>query len=141
MRIFRALLSLLLALLWVPATNSCVIAATWPGLFPAACSCAHGNDEGTGGEEKREKVPCGSQDCSSCATLESGVNLAALTPAVVPPAAWHELAALSQMLKLREKVASGLLAEPPPTPPVSPPRAVSDVVSMALPVRGPSLAI
>jgi hypothetical protein len=143
MRIFRAILALSLALLWFPMTNSCAIAAAWPGMFPAACECEHGESEGDGcGEREGEEggnIPCPGQDCAPCATLESGVNLAALAPLVMPPANWRELADFTAMLRVLAERASELLSEPPPVPPPSPPPATRDVVSMALPVRGPSL--
>jgi hypothetical protein len=140
MRMFRAILAIALALLWVPMTNSCLIASQSPNLFPAACGC---DDESSGcGDEEPVKEPhrsCPGQDCLPCATLESGVNLAALMPATLPEASWRELLDFSEMMRLTQEHAEDLLSEPPPLPPPSPPPGIREVVSMALPVRGPSL--
>lgn len=146
MRAFRAFLAIALALLWVPMTNSCAIAAVWPGFFPVACECERNepcSHEGGCSDEgcvpKDQKAPCPGQDCAPCATLESGVNLAALTPVVVPPATWQELADFALTLRVMAEFADEQLSELPPCPSPSPPTATRDIVSMALPVRGPSL--
>jgi hypothetical protein len=139
MRTFRAILAITLALLWVPMTNSCLIASAWPGKFPAACECGHEVD---GCEEPAEEqnLPCPGKDCAPCSILESGVNLLALMPVTVPEASWRELLDFSEMLRLTQEHAEELLSEPPPLPPPSPPPGIREVVMMALPVRGPSLS-
>ena len=91
MRPFRSILCILLVLLWWPVTNSCLIASVLPELMEPACECGaeHGENEG---------LPCGSKDCAPCATLESGVNLAALQHPVVPPPVWTD--SLAELLEL-----------------------------------------
>ena len=91
MRLSRAIFVVVLALLWVPITNSCSIAASFPGMFPAACECERSGED--------EEQPCGGKDCSPCATLESGVNLAALAPVAVPQAVWAESDSLAELLR------------------------------------------
>jgi hypothetical protein len=141
MRIIRAILAVLLALLWVPMTNSCLIAASLPGKFPAACECEHETGGCAKDEEPKENLPCSGQHCAPCAILESGVNLLGLTPVTVPEASWRELMDCSEMLRLVQEHAEELLSDPPPVPPPSPPPGIREVVSMALPVRGPSLFV
>lgn len=133
MRISRAILALLLALLWWPITNSCLIAATLPGQFPALCESACENSG------KNEQTPHGSNDCTPCATLESGVNLSALTPAVAPAPLWCENDEFAQfMQRLMAAIAEESKALPPLVSQWSPPPRHSEFLTVALPVRGPS---
>jgi hypothetical protein len=144
MRTFRAILATVLALLWVPMTNSCLIATSFPGMFPAACECDQEmgceDEAGCSDEAPAENLPCPGQDCAPCAILESGVNLLALLPVTAPETSWRELLDFSEMLRLTQQHAEELLSEPPPLPPPSPPPGIREVVFMALPVRGPSLS-
>ena len=133
MRLSRAIFSVVLALLWVPITNSCAIAASFPGMFPAACECERGGED--------EGQPCGGKDCSPCATLESGVNLAALAPVAVPQPVWIESDGLAELLRWYSEMEAASLAEPPPVPPAISPPPWREDLKMALPVRGPSLAV
>ena len=133
MRTFRSILCIVLALLWVPMTNGCAIAAAFPGMLPAACECERGGED--------EGQPCGGKDCSPCATLESGVNLAALAPVAVPQPAWVESNGLAELLRKFSEMEAASLAEPPPVPPAISPPPWREDLKMALPVRGPSLAV
>lgn len=134
MPLFRAILCTLLALLWWPATNSCLIASSFPKLMPSACEC------GTEHEEK-EGMPCGSQDCTPCATLENGVNLAALQHPAVPQPVMTVTDTLIELLEKFARLEAATLAEALPVPPPIPPPVWRHDVTKAQPVRGPSLAV
>ena len=115
MRLIRSILCILLALLWWPAANSCLIASELPELLEPACECdvAH--------EESKER-PCGSKDCAPCATLENGVNLAALHQPTVPLPVWTVTDSLAALLEKFAQLESSEIAEIPPVPPpISPP--------------------
>ena len=134
MRPFRSILCILLALLWWPVTNSCLIASVLPELMEPACECGaeHGENEG---------LPCGSKDCSPCATLENGVNLAALQQPAVPLPVWTVTDSLVELLEKFARLESQARLEPLPVPPpISPPVWWHDVTK-AQPVRGPSFAV
>ena len=99
----------------------------------SACECERsGQDEGQ---------PCGGKDCSPCATLESGVNLAALAQAPVRQPVWIESDGLAELLRKLAQLETDSLAEPPPLPPAIPPPPWREDLKMAQPVRGPSLAV
>ena len=135
MRLSRAIFAVVLALLWVPVTNSCAIAAAFPEWFAPACECGQKHHE--------DALPCGGDagDCAPCATLESGVNLAALAPVAVPQPAWVESNGLAELLRKLAQLETDSLAETPPLPPAIPPPPWREDLKMAQPVRGPSLAV
>ena len=133
MRTFRSILCIVLALLWVPVTNGCAIAALYPGIFPSACECDRSVED--------EGQPYGGTDCFACATLESGVNLVALAPVTVPQAVWAESGSFAELLRKLAQLETDSLAEPPPLPPAIPPPPWREDLKMALPVRGPSFAV
>jgi hypothetical protein len=134
MRLFRAILSLCLALLWWPVTNGCLVAASFPAQIEAACDCGAEHEE-----EKR--MPCSANDCASCATLENGVNLAALQQPAVPQPVLTLTDSLTELLERLAQLEAGTLLEPPPVPPPSPPPVWWHDVTTAQPVRGPSFAV
>lgn len=134
MRIFRSLLCILLALLWWPSANSCLIASVLPELMEPACECG-------GDQEENEGLPCGTKDCTPCATLENGVNLSALQHPAVPPAMWTELNSLTALLEKFARLEAATLAEPPPVPPLISPPVWRHDVTTGQPVRGPSFAV
>ena len=129
MRIVRAILAPLFAVLFVVAANSCLIAAVVPGIAEACCE-----QEGTGAEGQ----PCSGDDCVPCLTLENGVNLSSLVPASLPAPIFAEDAMFAALL--RERVADATLepqyahGTPEPLPPPW-----SGVVKKAVPVRGPAV--
>ncbi len=133
MRSFRAIFIVFFALLFVFATNRCVIAAAFPGQVEKCCE-----DERAPSESERGS-PCDGMGCAQCATLESGVNLAALVPLALPAPLWteeHEFAAL--MRRLVATVVEEVCA-PVRDPAAMPSPPWLDVMTKALPVRGPSL--
>lgn len=130
MRLFRSILCTLLALLWWPVTNSCLVASSFPELMAVACECGTEHEENNG--------PYGTKDCPSCATLESGVNLAALQQPVVPPVMWTVTDSLVELLEKLARLESQVRLRQPPIPPIPPPVWRHDV-TRAQPVRGPSL--
>lgn len=133
MRPLRALLVIAFAFLFVFSTNRCAIAAAFPGQVEECCETDRAPDDS-------ERSPCGSRECAPCAILESGVNLAALAPLVMPAPVWmedHEFAELMQRLAATvvEEIAAA-----PPDPAAIPPPPWFDEMMKALPVRGPSLS-
>ena len=134
MRLFRSILCLLLALLWWPVANSCLITSVLPELMEPACECGAEHEE-------NDRLPCGTKDCSPCATLENGVNLAALQQPALPLPVWTVMDSLVALLEKSARLESSVLAESPPVPPpMSPPVWWHDVTK-AQPVRGPSFAV
>lgn len=130
----RVITALILALLWVPSTGHCLLAATFPDVFSACCEC---DGDATGGH----KAPADEGTCNQCVTLETGVNLGALVPVVVPSPAFWEEDALAQWLRRSLELAAMEVAEVPESVPVwSPPPTRTVTLTKALPVRGPSLA-
>lgn len=134
MQLFRSILCILLALLWWPAANSCLIASVLPESMEPACECS-------GEQEEDERMPCGAKDCSPCVTLENGVNLSALQHPAVPPAMWTELNSLAALLEKFARLEAATLAVPLPAPPLFLPPVWRHDVTTAQPVRGPSLAV
>ncbi len=134
MPLFRAILSICFALLFWPATNSCLIASSFPKLMAPACEC------GTNHEEN-DSLPCSTKDCSPCSTLENGVNLAALQQPAVPPTVVTVADSLVEFLERFARLESEALLEPPPVPPPIPPPVWRHDVTTAQPVRGPSFAV
>jgi hypothetical protein len=134
MRLFSSILSILLALLWWPVTNSCLIASVLPDLMESACEC--------GGEHEENKgLPCGTKDCTPCATLENGVNLAALQHPAVPQPVMTLTDTVTDLLEKCAHLEAATLAEPPPVPPPIPPPTCRHDVTTGQPVRGPSFAV
>jgi hypothetical protein len=127
MRLFRSILCILLALLWWPATNSCLIASS----MKSSCECGLEH-------EKNERMPCGSEDCT---TLENGVNLAALQQPAVPPPVWTVTDSLVELLEKFARLESLARLEPLPVPPPIPPPVWWHDVTKAQPVRGPSFEV
>ncbi len=134
MRVFRSTFCILLALLWWPVTNSCLIASVLPKLMKPACECDAEHEE-------KQGLPCSGQDCTPCATLENGVNLATLQQPAVPQPVMVVTDTLTSLLEGFARLEAATLAEPPPVPPlISPPLWWHDVTS-AQPVRGPSFVV
>lgn len=133
MQSLRAIFVAFLALLFVFATNRCAIAAAFPGEVEECCP-----SEKPSGESERG-LPCGGKDCAPCATLESGVNLAALTPLAVPAPVWTEACEFAELMR---RLAAAVVEEgsaAPPDPAAIPSPPWRDGMMKALPVRGPSL--
>ncbi|MEK0448370.1 MAG: hypothetical protein RL088_638 [Verrucomicrobiota bacterium] len=131
MRLLRSILCILLALLWWPVTNSCLIASVLPELMEPACEC--------GGEhEEKQEMPCGAKDCLPCATLENGVNLSVFQQPAVPQPVMTLTDTLTALLEKFARLEAVALAEPPPLPPPIPPPVWRHDVTKAQPVRGPS---
>ena len=129
----RAIFAAFLALVFVFSTNLCAIAAAFPDEVEVCCE-----DERVPGDSERG-LPCGGKDCAPCATLESGVNLAALNPLAVPAPVWTKACEFADLMR---RMAAGFVEEGSAAPPD--PAAISvpswcDVMMKALPVRGPSL--
>jgi len=134
MRFFRAMLAVVLALLWVPITNSCLIASAWSENTSTAC-CDDELDP-TGGEDG---LPCRDTGCVPCAILKNGAPAATIAPLIVPPAIWKETTQFMEQLQRLAQMEIAILLEPTPAPSPIPPPAWQDDVKTALPVRGPSL--
>lgn len=134
MRLSRAILAAFFALLFVVSTNSCALAA----VFENGDACCE-NERVPG--QSDDQAPCRSGTCAPCATLESGVNLAALAPVSVPQAGWTESNALSELLRKSAEIEAATQADPPLVSPPLPPPVWRLDVTTALPVRGPSLAV
>ena len=133
MRHVRLITALFLALLWVPSTGHCLLAATFPDVFGVCCEC-DGDASGGG------KAPADEGTCYQCVTLENGVNLSALTPVAAPLSAFWEDDALARWLRRSIELAAMEVAEVPESVPVwSPPPTRMVTLTKAMPVRGPSL--
>ena len=134
MRRLRIITALFLALLWVPSTGHCLLAAAFPNVFADFCEC---DGDATGGSE----VPADEGTCNQCVVLENGVNLSALAPVAVPVSAFWEEDVLAQWLRRSLELAAMEVAEVPESVPVwSPPPTRTVTLTKTLPVRGPSLA-
>jgi len=110
MRRIRVITALILALLWVPSTGLCLLAATFPEVFGVCCECdadrTNGND-----------APADEGACNQCLTLESGVALGALAPVVAPSPVISEEDALTRWLRRSiEMVALEVAGVPRPVP-------------------------
>ena len=134
MRLFRSIFCVLFALLWWPVTNTCLIAAVCPDTVTAACECGAEHEE-------NEALPCGEKGCMPCATLENGVNLAALQQPALPLPVWTETDSLVVLLEKLAWLEATVLAEAPPVPPPIPPPVWRHDVTTAQPVRGPSFPV
>ena len=134
MRLFRAIFSICLALLWWPAANSCLIGASFPELMEPACECGAEHQENDG-------RPCNGDACMTCATLENGVNLAALQHLAVPQPVWTVTDSLMVLLQKLARFESVALVELPSVPPPIPPPVWRHDVTTGQPVRGPSFAV
>lgn len=132
MRRVRIFTALFLALLWVPSTGSCMLAATFPNAFGACCEC----------EELPQKdgnAPSDDNTCIQCVTLESGVNLSALVPTVAPSPLWRDNDDFAQLLRrLMEEAAEEVADMPPLVSQWKPPPLHAVIFTKAQPVRGPS---
>ena len=133
MRFVRTILFVALALLFVVSTNRCVIAAAFPGEVKECCP-----DEQSSGKSEGDR-PCDGTGCAPCATLESGVNLAALIPLSVPAPVWTEAYEFAELMRMLAATVVEDVAAAPPDPAAIPPPPWCDVMVKALPVRGPSL--
>lgn len=134
MRPLRAILAIAFAFLFVFSTNRCAIAAAFPGEVEECCP-----DEKSSGESERG-LPCGSNGCQPCATLESGVHPASLVPLTIVAPVWTESEDLARLLRCLAAEVRSEPAAAPPDPAAIPSPHWLDVVKKALPVRGPSLA-
>ena len=129
----RTILVAFLGLLFVVSTNRCAIAAAFPGEATEECCPS----ERAPGESERG-LPCG-KECAPCATLESGVNLAALVPLSVPAPVWTEAYEFAELMRRLWVAVVAEVSAAPPDPAAIPPPPWCDVMMKALPVRGPSL--
>ena len=84
-------------------------------------------------------MPCGGKNCLPCATLESGVHLASLVPLTVAPPVWTDAEDLTEWMRRLMVAAVEDIPAAPPDPAAIPPPPWCDVLTKALPVRGPSL--
>ena len=135
MRHVRIITALFLALLWVPSVGHCLLAANFPQVFGSCCECDRDATDGDRGQSD-------DGTCNQCVTLENGVNLSALAPVAVPVSAFWEDDALARWLRRSIELAAMEVAEvPEPVPVWSPPPMRTVMLTKALPVRGPSLAV
>lgn len=132
MQAFRAILTALLALLFVVSTNLCAIAAAFPGEIEECCE----HEQAPGNSE--HGLPCNGKECAPCLTLESGVNLAALAPFVVPAPVWTEDHDFAEFMRRMVAAAIQEVPAPPPNAEQIPSPPWFDVMKKAQPVRGPS---
>ena len=134
MRHVRIFTALLLALLWVPSTGFCMLAASFPQTFGICCECDHPT-------ENDSEAPRHDDSCNQCVTLESGVNLSSLVPTVAPLPSWCENDEFAQLMRrLMEAVSEEVADIPPLVSQWSPPPRHAALLTKAQPVRGPSLA-
>ena len=129
----RSILAILTAVLFVCSTNSCAIAAAFPGAMEACCesdAAPHAGELPGSGH---------GADCPPCSTLESGAQLTTLIPVSLSAVTWQEDALLGALLHLQTLAAGEsprltcAVPEQVPSPPWR------DFGIKALPVRGPSL--
>ena len=132
MRLIRSTLAVFLTLSFVVATNRCAIAAA----FPEVEKCCE--EERAPGDSDRGS-PCDGKDCASCATLESGVHLASLVPLTIVTPVWTDAEDFAELMRRLAVAAVEDALAPPPDPAEMPSPPWCDVMSKALPVRGPSL--
>ena len=132
MRHVRIFTALFLALWWVPSTGHCLLAASFPKVFGPCCECDRpAQDDG--------KAPSPDDTCSQCVTLESGVNLSSLVPAVAPCPLWCENDEFAQfMRRLTEAMSEEVADIPPLVVRSNPPPSHAVLLTKAQPVRGPS---
>lgn len=132
MRQLRAILTVLLMLVFVVSTNCCTIASVLPEVADDCCA-----GEGLA-DEANPNSPAGQGNCASCRTLDTGINLSVLVPLVAVAPVWGNHDAFAELL---QKLAAAEQAAVAPTRPdsttdLSPPWC--DVIKKAQPVRGPS---
>jgi hypothetical protein len=117
----RIIFAALLLMAWLPAANSCLLAAQFPNQIQDCCA-----EEGDAG-------------CDSCTTLESGFQLSLLQAFLLPAPAATEIICLGELLRA---LAAEVTDDVPASALESPPEVQSlweFVARTALPVRGPSL--
>lgn len=133
MQPIRAIVVALLALLFVFSTNRCVIAAAFPAEVEECCPTEQPSRESERG------LPCGGKDCLPCATLESGVHPTSLVPLTIVAPGWSDAEDFAELLRRMAVAAVKDAPASPPDPVAIPPPPWCDVMTKALPVRGPSL--
>lgn len=133
MQSVRAIFVAFLALLFVFSTNRCAIAAAFPGEVEECCP-----SETPPGESERGS-PCGGNDCAPCATLESGVHLATLVPLTITAPVWTDAEDFAELMRRLMVAAVEDAPMALPDPAAIPPPPWCDLLTKALPVRGPSL--
>ena len=132
MRPFRFILAVLTALAWIVSSNCCLLATEFGPELDACCE--HDSPD----PDSRQAPPCGIGECGKCLTFDSGINLSVLNPLVAPAPDWTEDMALSRLIGDLILLSVRDVPLEPPDPGV-PPSRWCDVVTKALPVRGPSL--
>ena len=135
MLLVRATFAVFFALLFVASTNSCALAAAFLEKGDPCCE----NERVPG--PAQDETPCRSGDCAPCATLESGVNLAALVPVRAPVAVWTEDLEIAELMRRLARAARDEMPAAPPDPATIPSPPWRDVLKKAQPVRGPSRAV
>ena len=133
-RRFLPILAALFALLFVVAANRCLIAAAFPAEAVGCCE-----EQGAPLDSERE-LPCGTEGCEPCVTLESGVNLGALVPLNVPAPVWEEDCEWAALITRLAVLAADETPATPDDPDPVRSRPWHEVMKKATPVRGPSLA-
>lgn len=130
MTIVRTIIAALLVLAWLPATNSCLIAATFSDKVEDCCNPDEGQgDDGSGG----------TNSCDRCITMENGFPLTLLDLSALPAPLLFEIESLGDLLRA---LAAEVSLEIPPAYREAPPpvRALLHfVLRTAQPVRGPSV--
>ena len=133
MQFLRAIFVVCFALLFEFSTNRCAIAAAFPDAVEECCE-----SERVPGDSERG-LPCGGKECAPCATLESGVHLAALVPLSVPAPMWTEACEFAELMRRLAAAVVEAGSAAPPDPAAIPAPPWRDGMMKALPVRGPSL--
>ena len=133
MQFLRAIFVVFFALLFEFSTNRCAIAAAFPGEVGECCENERAPDDSERG------LPCSGRECAPCATLESGVNLTALTPLAAPARVWTDDEDFAELMRRLAVAVVEEISAAPPDPAAIPPPPWCDVMTKALPVRGPSL--
>lgn len=133
MRFLRAIFAAVLAMLFLVSTNTCALASAFAGNGAACCE----DEAGPGAPQ--DEAPCGGGCCAPCATLESGVNLAALAPLTICTPVWTQECDLADLMRLLARGAFAPPAAVPPDPAKIPSPPWPRWLRTALPVRGPSL--
>jgi hypothetical protein len=130
MRPYRAILTGILALLFVFSTNRCLIASAFPGDVKDCCESEQRPVDSERG------FPCNENGCAPCVTLEAEVNLA---PLVLPAPVVTEDREFAELLRQLAATVVDEVPTAPPDPEAIPSPPWLDVVKKGLPVRGPSL--
>jgi hypothetical protein len=126
MRLSRTILASLFALLFLVSTNSCLIAAAFPGVVASCCE-----NERSGAGETGEAGSC------ECAAVEAPVVPVVLT-VVRPVPQWTPEGPLTEWMARLRATAREPLAVRLPDDGVIPRSSWPDVVKRCQPVRGPS---